>query len=85
MKHFAKSPEITAISRPFGKQNHSRWNISGLHIIRLETVIVYTAFSEGHEESDRGKKGQIMKKASKGRLLPRSKLQEIATLQLCHE
>ncbi len=54
MKHFAKSQEITAISWPFGEQNHTQRNISGLHIIRLETVIVYTAFSEGHRESDRG-------------------------------
>lgn len=45
MKHFAKSQEITAISRPFGEPNHPRWNVSGLRIIRLETVIVHTAFS----------------------------------------
>lgn len=45
MKHFAKSQEITAISRPFGEHNHPRWNVSGLRIIRLETVIVHTAFS----------------------------------------
>lgn len=61
MKHFAKSQEITAIPWPFGKQNHTQWNISGLHIMRPEMVIVYTAFSEGHRERDGEKKkgGQI--------------------------
>ena len=33
----------------------------GFLISGFETVIVFTAFSEGHRESDRGKNGQTKK------------------------
>lgn len=52
MRHFAESQVITAISRPFGEQNDAQRNISWLHIMRPETVLVYTAFSEGHRGND---------------------------------
>lgn len=61
MRRVAKSQEITAISWPFREQNHTQWNISGLHIIRLETVIVYTAFSEGHRGRDALRKSRRQK------------------------
>lgn len=54
MKHCARSQEIRAISQPFGEENHTQWDISGIHIVRLQMVIVCSAFSEGHGESYMG-------------------------------
>lgn len=88
MKHFAKSQEITTISRPFGEHNHPRWNVSGLRIIRLETVIVHTAFSGFFWRAGRrgggGAKSNEQSLTSLYRVLtsPFGKWQEIATLQL---
>lgn len=85
MKHFAKSQEITAISWPFGEQNHAQWNISGFHIIKLETVIVYTAFSEGHRESDRGtnkERGEAGGEQAKVDFSPQSRLQHVPSPQI---
>ena len=62
MKHSAESQEITAISESFGEHNHAQWGICGIHIIRHQMVIVYSAFTEGHWGRNTEKKWTNKKK-----------------------